>query len=100
MSHRGVLRLFPVWPKDKGARFADIRAWGAFLVSSELKGGAVRYVTLHSEQGRPCTLVNPWPDRRVMVTHGDGRTETLAGPRFDIPTKVGEDLKLGPEQKE
>ena len=30
MSHRGVLRLFPVWPQHKDARFANLRAWGAY----------------------------------------------------------------------
>ena len=40
-SYQGVLRLFPDWPKDRDARFGQLRAYGAFLVSSELTGGAV-----------------------------------------------------------
>ena len=97
MSHRNVLRLFPVWPKDKDARFANLRAWGAFLVSSELKGGEVRYVRILSEKGRPCTLVNPWPDRRVTVTRGDGTAATVSGARFTLATKAGENLRLVPQ---
>ena len=96
MSHRGVLRLFPVWPQDKDARFANLRAWGAFLVSAELKDGVVRHVEITSEQGRPCTIQNPWPGRRVTVTRGDGKIETASGPRFVLKTQVDERLRLAP----
>lgn len=99
MSHRGVLRLFPVWPKDKDARFAGLRIWGAFLVSSELRGGEVQYVTLHSEKGRPCTMVNPWPGRSVALRRSGKPAETLAGERFTIQTAVGETLSLTPAGK-
>ncbi|MDA1044772.1 MAG: hypothetical protein O3C57_06055, partial [Verrucomicrobia bacterium] len=67
MSHRQVLRVFPVWPKNKDARFLKLRAEGAFIVSSELKGGDVQYVKIHSEKGRDCTFVNPWPGQEVDV---------------------------------
>jgi hypothetical protein len=67
MGHGGVLRVFPVWPKNHDARFMNIRAWGAFLVSSALKGGEVQFVRIHSERGRDCTLVNPWPGKGVDV---------------------------------
>jgi len=97
MSHNGVLRLFPVWPKDKDARFATLRAWGAFLVSAELKGGVVRNVEIHSEKGRVCTLINPWPGRSVTVTRGNGKTETISGARLAIHTQAGEDLRIVPQ---
>ncbi|MEI6534571.1 MAG: hypothetical protein WCN98_04460 [Verrucomicrobiaceae bacterium] len=97
MSHRGVLRLFSVWPKNKDARFANLRAWGAFLVSSEFKGGEVRYVDVTSEQGRKLTVQNPWPGRPVTVTRGDGKVETVSGTRFDLETKVGEKLRFVPQ---
>lgn len=94
--HQDVMRLFPAWPRPVDARFANLRQFGAFLVTSELKGGEVRYVNLHSEKGRPCTMVNPWPGRRVTVTRGDGGTETLSGARFTLATKVDDNLRLVP----
>lgn len=97
MSHKGVLRLFPVWPKDKDARFATLRARGAFLVSAELKDGVVRHVEIHSEKGRACTLINPWPGRSVTVTRGNGKTETISGPRLAIHTQTGEHLLILPQ---
>ena len=40
-SHEGVIRVFPVWPKEMPARFGNLRAYGAFLVSGE--SGAAMY---------------------------------------------------------
>jgi hypothetical protein len=95
--HQDVMRLFPAWPTKVDARFANLRQFGAFLVASELKGGEVRYVAIRSEMGRPCTLVNPWPGRRVTVTRSDGKTESLTGARFTIATKAAEKLRLVPQ---
>ena len=96
MSHRQVLRLFPVWPKDKDARFWNLRAEGAFLVSSALKGGTVRFVKIHSEQGRDCTVVNPWPGKAVDVYRDGKKTATLKGDRFVMKTATGATMVLGP----
>ncbi|MCK5001176.1 MAG: hypothetical protein KAS23_16645, partial [Anaerohalosphaera sp.] len=91
-----VIRLFAVWPKDKDARFESIRCWGAFLVSSELLGGQVQYVKLYSEQGRDCTMVNPWPDKNVIVYRNGKAIETLSGERLAFKTQKDETLILGP----
>jgi len=66
-SHEGVLIFFPVWPKERNARFGNLRAVGAFLVSGELRNGRVRYVEIESEKGRDCTIQNPWPGQRLAV---------------------------------
>ena len=95
-SHEGVLRLFPVWPRDRAARFGRLRAVGAFLVSGELKDGVVRRVTITSEKGRDCTVQNPWPGRSVTLHRNDRKAETLEGARFSFETRVGERLALIP----
>lgn len=97
MGHGHVLRVFPVWPRNKDARFMNLRTWGAFLVSSELRGGEVRYVKLQSEQGRDCTLVNPWPGQAVDVWLNGKKTETLKGDRIVIKTEKGSTVGLQPE---
>ncbi len=99
MSTRQVLRLFAVWPKDKDARFWDLRAEGAFLVSSELKAGQVQFVKIHSEKGRDCTLVNPWPGKDIDVYRDGKKVETLKGDRVVMKTKAGDTVVLGPENK-
>ncbi|MEI6809819.1 MAG: hypothetical protein WCN95_13955, partial [bacterium] len=95
MGHHDVLRVFPVWPKDKDARFLNLRVWGAFLVSSELKGGVVKYVKIHSEKGRPCNLVNPWPGKAIDVYRDGKKVDTLKGERVVLKTEAGVTLVLG-----
>jgi alpha-L-fucosidase 2 len=92
-SHEGVIRLFPCWPKDQDARFGTLRARGAFLVSAEQKKGVVCGVSILSEKGRDCTVLNPWPGRKVLLA---GR-ETLSGERFTFRTKHEELIELAPE---
>ena len=76
-GHEGVLRLFPVWPNDQDARFGNLRAVGAFLVSSELKQGEVSYVLVKSERGRPCNVLIPWPEeKQVKVVRHNGEQES------------------------
>ncbi|MCX5653668.1 MAG: hypothetical protein NTY65_03330 [Planctomycetota bacterium] len=94
MGHGHVLRVFPVWPKSKDARFVNIRAWDAFLVTSELKGGEVQYVKITSERGRKCTLVNPWPGHSVRLYRNDKKSEEFKSDRFSFDTAENESLRL------
>jgi hypothetical protein len=96
MSHRQVLRVFPVWPKNKDARFWSLRAEGAFLVSSELKGGDVKFIKIHSEKGRDCTFVNPWPGMAVDVYRKGKKVDTLKGDRIVMKTGTRDSVVLGP----
>ena len=93
-SHENVLRLFPCWPMDQDARFGDLRAVGAFLVSAELKAGVVSGVKIVSEKARDCTVQNPWPDKAPSVFElKDGDKEPVeidvAGDRFTFATRPG-----------
>jgi hypothetical protein len=96
-SHEGVLRFFPVWPKDKAARFRNLRAHGAFLVSAVKRNGelpdAVRII---SEKGRNCVVDNPWPGQPVQVFRNGKAAEISRANRFTLKTSVGETLLLGP----
>ena len=67
MGHQDLVRVFPVWPRDKDASFHQIRVEGAFLVSSELKSGEVTSLAILSEQGRPLNLLNPWKQKKVRM---------------------------------
>jgi len=96
MGHRGVLRVFPVWPRMRDARFGNIRADGAFLVSSAIESGDTQYVRILSERGRDCTLQNAWPGKAIVLYRNGRKTETRQGSRFTFPTAAGESLLLGP----
>ena len=96
MGHGGVLRVFPVWPKDKDASFSTLRTYGAFLVSSELKDGEVLYVDILSEKGKTCTLKNPWPNREVLIQSSATEKQKWKGQYITINTIEGEQLRLSP----
>ncbi|MDB5084446.1 MAG: hypothetical protein JWN30_1332 [Bacilli bacterium] len=93
-SHEGVLRLFPVWPQERPAKFGRLRAVGAFLVSSELQAGEVQSVMIESERGRVCHIVNPWPDHTVVIYRNGTRAEERTGERFVFPTTEQEQILL------
>lgn len=56
-SHEKVIRLFPCWNPENDAAFENLRADGAFLVSSELKSGKINSLKITSLQGRSCSII-------------------------------------------
>lgn len=55
-GHEGVIRLFPCWDKKSDASFENLRADGAFLVSSSLEKGQITSLKIKSLRGRPCKV--------------------------------------------
>ena len=96
MGHGGVLRVFPVWPKNKDARFQNLRTYGAFLVSSELKNEHVEFIEILSEKGRTIHLQNPWGNGRAIISRPGGGEEVFQGSRFNIETSAGEKIRIKP----
>lgn len=94
MGHKGVIRLFPAWPKERDASFVNIRCWGAFLVSGELKDGVVQKAKILSEKGSDCTVVNPWPGIQVQVIRNGETAEVVEGDRFTLKTTANEEIIL------
>ncbi|MGI5241485.1 carbohydrate-binding protein [Dactylosporangium sp. CA-139066] len=67
-SYDGRIRVFPAVPGGAGfaGRFT-LLAQDGFLVSSERQDGDTAYIGLKSLEGRPATVVNPWPGEQVRV---------------------------------
>jgi hypothetical protein len=97
-SHEGVIRLFPVWPKEQAARFGGLRTVGALLVSAELKEGRISAVQIHSEKGRDCTVENPWPERKIRLVRNTQPAEIVTGNCVTFKTTPGENIKLAPQE--
>jgi hypothetical protein len=97
-SYEGVIRLFPTWPTKEDAKFYQLRAYGAFLINSELKNGKVQFVKILSEKGRKCYLINPWKTSNVVVKRNNNQTEILSGKVLTINTDENEVLELTPLQ--
>lgn len=96
MGHQDLLRVFPVWPRDKEALFSQLRAEGAFLVTSELKSGIVTYVSVFSEQGRPLNLVNPWKGKKVSLETDGTDKKVLEGDIIRLETEPGKTYRFVP----
>lgn len=95
-THDGVMRVFPVWPREQPARFGRLRADGAFLVSGELRDGEVKSLVIESEKGRECLLQNPWPGRECLLEREGAVSGKQSGERIRFKTGVGERLTLRP----
>jgi hypothetical protein len=67
-SYTGIIRLFPNAHTLGPARFENLRAVGALLVSAAYDGRNVTEASLLSEKGAPVRLANPWPGKTVRVT--------------------------------
>ena len=93
-SYEGIIRVFPNWDRTMNGSFTNLRAYGAFLVSSEMKGGQIQSVTIESEKGRPCVIENPWPGNPVKLIRDGNKVKRLKGNTFTIKTRKGETFTL------
>lgn len=91
-SYAGVIRLFPNTRGLGRARFRDLRAAGAFLVSAAWDGSAVSGVRIRSEKGATARLANPWRGRKMKVTGAPGgevKVAKEAGEVISFATRAG-----------
>jgi alpha-L-fucosidase 2 len=91
-SYNGTIRLFPNWPATKDAKFENLRAAGAFLVSATQGGGKITSVKILSEKGNTLNLVSPWGKMGSITTAAGKRkitTETIS-----LKTSAGEWVTL------
>jgi alpha-L-fucosidase 2 len=96
-SFQGVVRVFPDWPSGSDAKFANLRAYGGFLVSSGMSGNAVQYVQIVSEYGGAVTLVNPWQGQTLSVFRNGPSATTVSGASLTIQTCPNDVILVAPE---
>ena len=99
-SWRGMIELFPCYPRSMPGHFAGLRARGAFLVSASVaKGsGLVSGVRIASEAGARCLLRSPWAgggSLTVVEEKGGARVEAVRETQGGVevwawPTRRGE----------
>lgn len=85
----GVLRVFPDWPASMDASFTRLRAKGAFLVSSEQRGGVVTSIDVFSEQGGPLTIQSPWGNHVIHMKGALAAMHPNARGEMSLKTKRG-----------
>ena len=96
MGHQDIVRVFPVWPRDKDASFHQIRVEGAFLVSATLENGEVTSLILSSEKGRDLTLQNPWGEGKVEVRGKTTGKTVMEGEFIKMKTVADETYQFMP----
>jgi alpha-L-fucosidase 2 len=96
-SYTGTIRLFPN-PEGLGtARFENLRAVGAFLVSATLDASGVSDVILLSEKGSLARVANPWPGRAVRVTRARDNqrlSPVMSRDIMEFPTTSGDQYRI------
>ncbi len=97
-SYSGTLRLFPNPGKLGRARFRNLRARGAFLVSATWNGARVLPFEISSEKGGVARIANPWPSDRVAVTllpSAQPVATQVSDGVIHIETKAGSTYRVG-----
>ena len=98
-SYTGSIRIFPNTHNLGPARFENLRAVGAFLVSAAYDGSKVTYCSLRSEKGKTARLVSPWTGEGLQVIWHSDRRQVQAiftGDVASFDTRAGEEYLIAP----
>ena len=99
-SHGGRIRVFPSMPdRWHDAYFTDLRAEGAFLVTSKYADDTVSFVRIQSEVGGACELLNPFQGSAQLecIDREGAVVAQVAGDVLAFETDPGERYLLYPE---
>lgn len=92
-SYEGIIRIFPVWDKNIDCEYNNLRADGAFLVSSKLENGKIKRVIIKSEKGREFKLLNPFD--KCSIESG-GKTVLSTDEIITLKPEIGETVIIRP----
>ena len=99
-SYPGTIRLFPNTGNLGRARFRDLRAAGAFLVSATWDGKQADGVSVLSERGATLRLLNPWGKAAARVVRAKGGQVVEVRKEGDVlvaKTAPGERYQIEPQ---
>ena len=96
-SYTGTIYLFPNTENLGPARFEDLRAAGAFLVSAARDGHEITGISILSEKGKTVRLARPWPSDPIRVIRpSDGKSVPIRmeGDILIFDTQPGERYQI------
>lgn len=92
-SHAGVIRVFPAIPASwEDVSFRQLRTYGAFLVSAQMKDGKVTEVEIQAEKGGVAKLANPFGKDEFTVEGELSKIENKD--ELNIPMGAGKTIRL------
>lgn len=95
----GVVRLFPCWD-GSDADFCNLRADGAFLVSSQMRGGAVGETVIKSERGSTLRLdASNLGEVEIKCIRGRAADFTRQGNLIELRTEPGGEYRIIPDSR-
>ena len=90
-SHKKIVVVFPCWTKKLDVEFNNLRAYGAFLVSSKMTNGNIEFVTIKCQRESTLKILNPY--KNTNIVH-NGTTFTSSDKIISIETKCGDTIVL------
>ena len=93
-SQGEVIRLFPAWPRDKRARFRNLPARGAFLVSASWEPESGLTARIHSRAGCVCRVRRREGTPPQVVCAGRPVETRIDGRDLVFSTRPGADYAL------
>lgn len=94
-SHQGIVRIFPDWDNRLDCEYKNLRADGAFLVSSSITNGIIGQTEILSEKGGKLSLIMGAPVSSVII-NGEMTSFTAAELESGIATKPGDTVIINP----
>jgi len=94
-----TIRIFPAVPSRwKNISFKNFRTQGAFLVSATRNNSVISDITIKSERGKTCSLLNPWKGAKVQINddHGFPVKIIKIGEVYSFDTQIGKTYTLVP----
>jgi hypothetical protein len=91
-----IIRVFPAWPDEWDAQFS-LLCRGGFLVNSSFQNGKPEFVSITSQQGKPCHLRNPWTGKDVIIYRNGKRWKKTNESLITFQTKINDYYLITPD---
>jgi hypothetical protein len=94
-SYGGVIRVAPAVGGNRNGRFM-LHSTGGFIVSSEIKDGKIRWISIKSKLGNTCKVWNLWKHAYVLSKVGKFlKTDEKV---IEFKTKAGDSYMIVPDR--
>lgn len=94
-SYDGIIWVAPAILDTTDARFT-LHAVGGFVVSAEIVGGRVSWISILSQRGGKCVVENPW--QLAFITNNDQKLKCESSSLIEFDTAEGIEYTIVPNE--